>query len=170
MDMVKQAGIREWVQSIRERLAPKPKKRKVTAEDVVRHAAKRNHTVQMTYVDRHGKESTRETEPYEIKDGSYWGYSLDGDKPGIRRFKLDKIQSMKETPNTYHPRWAVKLARDYKIAGGQWGEGEKLPEGEERSIRMKYDNAIGGGRYTPKYRNSFIRMKLRGSNPYSNQL
>ena len=179
--MDKHAGIREKVQALRNRiremtgLSPKSKPRSLNAEQVLAHAAKNNHTLTMRYVDKKGKETVRETEPYEIKDGHYWGYSLDGPRPGIRKFKLDRIKALQETSHTYMPRWEVKLgsvggAKGYTIAGGQWGEGESLEPSLERSIRMKYDNAIGGGRYTPKYKNSFIKMKHRGSNPYTNQL
>lgn len=70
-------------------------------------AAKQRKIVIITYKDAKGNVSSRETEPYEIKDNAYWGWSLD--KNAIRKFSLDNILSATLTNKPYQPRFEVKL-------------------------------------------------------------
>lgn len=64
-------------------------------------------TVEIQYVDSEGRTSVRETEPYEIKEGRYWGYCYL--RQEIRQFKLENITSATLTDRTYIPRFPVKF-------------------------------------------------------------
>jgi predicted DNA-binding transcriptional regulator YafY len=75
--------------------------------ELLRKAAKDLNTVVITYQDSTGQISDRETEPYEIKDGKYWGFSLD--RGQIRQFTIGRIMNAYITSNKYRPRWAVKI-------------------------------------------------------------
>jgi hypothetical protein len=183
-EMQKEAGIRDFIRRLREKLtrgrakptpvqalpAPKPKP---DWEIPIREAGRNRQTVEIQYVDRHGAVSTREVEPYEIKDGHFWGYSLDANKPGIRRFNLERIQNIKPTSNTFDPRWEVKLAAAMRKPSrneGEWGETDFMPDGEDKRLRRAYERLREGNRYTVNKNNLYIKMKLRGGNPYSKQV
>lgn len=60
-------------------------------------------TVKITYRDKDGQTSSRETEPYEIKNGRYFGYCLQ--RNGIRGFTLANIISAELTGNRFTPRF-----------------------------------------------------------------
>jgi predicted DNA-binding transcriptional regulator YafY len=75
--------------------------------ETIKRAGKLKNTVIITYMDSKGEVTTRETEPYEIKDGAYYGYCLT--KNGIRRFVLTGIMSASMTNTIYSPRWEVKF-------------------------------------------------------------
>lgn len=64
-------------------------------------------TVEIQYVDSKGRTSVRETEPYEIKEGKYWGYCYR--RQEIRQFKLENITSASLTGRKYSPRFPVKV-------------------------------------------------------------
>ena len=180
-EMQKEAGIRDFVRRLLEKLtcgrakptprqAPKPKP---DWEIPIREAGRNRRTVKIQYVDRHGVVSTREVEPYEIKDGHFWGYSLDANKPGIRKFNLERIQNIKPTSNTFDPRWEVKLAAAMRKPSrneGEWGETDFMPDGEDKRLRRAYERLRKGNRYTVNKSNLYIKMKLRGGNPYSKQV
>jgi len=180
-EMKKEAGIRDFIRRLREKLtrgrakptpiqAPKPKP---NWEIPIREAGRNRQTVEIQYVDRHGAVSTREVEPYEIKDGHFWGYSLDANKPGIRKFNLERIQNIKPTSNTFDPRWEVKLAAAMRTPSrneGEWGETDFMPDGEDKRLRRAYERLRKGNRYTVNKSNLYIKMKLRGGNPYSKQV
>jgi len=59
------------------------------------------------YTDSNGDVTVRDTEPYEIKQGKYWGYCLA--KKGIRQFTLSNIVSAMVLNTRYTPRWPVKV-------------------------------------------------------------
>ena len=176
-EMQKEAGIRDFIRRLREKLTrgrakptPKPKP---NWEIPIREAGRNRRTVEIQYVDRHGAVSTREVEPYEIKDGHFWGYSLDTNKPGIRKFNLERIQNIKPTSNTFDPRWEVKLAAAMRKPSrneGEWGETDFVPDGEDKRLRRAYERLREGNRYTVNKSNLYIKMKLRGENPYSKQV
>ena len=183
-EMQKEAGIRDFIRRLREKLtrsrakptpvqalpAPKPKP---NWEIPIREAGRNRQTVEIQYVDRHGAVSTREVEPYEIKDGHFWGYSLDANKPGIRKFNLERIQNIKPTSNTFDPRWEVKLAAAMRKPSrneGEWGETDFMPDGEDKKLRRAYERLRKGNRYTVNKGNLYIKMRLRGGNPYSDQV
>jgi len=64
-------------------------------------------TVEIQYVDSKRRATIRETEPYEIKEGKYWGYCYV--RGSIRQFKLENIISASLTGQKYSPRFLVKL-------------------------------------------------------------
>jgi len=180
-EMQKEAGIRDFIRRLREKLTrgrakPTPiqaPKLKPNWEIPIREAGRNRQTVEIQYVDRHGAVSTREVEPYEIKDGYFWGYSLDTNKPGIRKFNLERIQNIKPTSNTFDPRWEVKLAAAMRTPSrneGEWGETDFMPDGEDKRLRRAYERLRNGNRYTVNKSNLYIKMKLRGGNPYSKQV
>ena len=74
---------------------------------IIVEAARARRTVRLWYVSSKGEVSIRETEPYEIKEGKYWGYCLE--RGSIRQFALDSIRDAIITDNTFSPRWPVKL-------------------------------------------------------------
>lgn len=73
----------------------------------IKNAARNQVTLIITYTKSNGETSVRETEPYEIKEGKYWGYCLNSQ--GIRQFNLERIVSAKVTKIQYSPRWPVKI-------------------------------------------------------------
>jgi len=56
---------------------------------------------------RSTKPGAREVEPYEIRGGDFFGF--DTEKEEIRRFKIDQIQNIEETDNSFDPRWDIKV-------------------------------------------------------------
>ncbi len=70
-------------------------------------AAMENKTVIITYKDKKGDMTERETEPYEVRGDKYWGYCKD--KNSIRQFSLLNVTNARITQNTYIPRWEVKI-------------------------------------------------------------
>ncbi len=64
-------------------------------------------TVEIQYIDSKRQTTIRETEPYEIKEGKYWGYCYVREE--IRQFKLENIISASLTGRKYSPRFPVKL-------------------------------------------------------------
>ena len=75
--------------------------------DIISKAALKNNIVEIAYKDSKGFITERVTEPYEIKDDSYYGFCVL--KNGIRRFKLSNILSAKILDKKYNPRWPVKI-------------------------------------------------------------
>ena len=74
---------------------------------IIREGGRTLTTVEIQYVDSKGQTSVRETEPYEIKEGKYWGYCCV--RGEIRQFKLDRIISASLTGRKYSPRFPVKV-------------------------------------------------------------
>jgi predicted DNA-binding transcriptional regulator YafY len=70
-------------------------------------AGRQRKTLIIKYKGKNGEVSSRETEPYEIKDGAYYGYDIEGGS--IKRFTLTNILGTEITENIYSPRWTVKL-------------------------------------------------------------
>ena len=73
----------------------------------IRQAAMDNVLVTINYIDSKGNFSERLIEPYEIKNGSLFGYCLD--KESIRNFKLSKISLVTRTNTRFTPRWAINI-------------------------------------------------------------
>lgn len=71
----------------------------------ISNAARKQKTVSITYRDEKGNVTQRETEPYELKDGRYFGHT----EKGIRGFKIDNIISAQETEHDFTPRWPIKI-------------------------------------------------------------
>ena len=53
---------------------------------------------------------------------------------------------------------------------GAWGETDFMPDGEDKRLRRAYERLRKGNRYTVNKNNLYIKMKLRGGNPYSKQV
>lgn len=77
--------------------------------DVIRSAAKKLKVVYLEYESPStGKYSVdRPVEPYEIKDGYFWGY--DRNEGSIKKFALEGILGATITQFSYSPRWPVKI-------------------------------------------------------------
>ena len=79
----------------------------MSIENTISKAGRNSVTVNIRYTDKKGDITHRETEPYEIKDGKYYGYCLS--RRAIRAFLLTNISSAEITNNHYNPRWPVNL-------------------------------------------------------------
>lgn len=55
----------------------------------------------------------------------------------------------------------LKISSKQPPLSEDWGEGEDMPEGIDRQIRMKLDNFKGGPRWHPS-QNEYIKMTRRG--------
>lgn len=75
--------------------------------DIIRTGAKDLKTVVITYQSKDGTITERETEPYDISNGKYWGYCLSSQ--GIRQFTIGNILTLYVTDTNYRPRWPVKI-------------------------------------------------------------
>lgn len=75
--------------------------------ETIKNAAKEQKLLQITYVDAKNKPSIRTIEPYEFKDDSLYGYCTV--KNGIRRFKLDNIQSAEIHLKEFKPRYPIQI-------------------------------------------------------------
>lgn len=64
---------------------------------------KDNIVAEIMYKDSKGSVSTREVEPYEIKDGSMYAYCLS--KNALRKFKLSNILLVKTRGEKFIPRY-----------------------------------------------------------------
>lgn len=73
----------------------------------IRDAAHDLNRVSITYTDANGMVTVRETEPYEIKDGKYWGFCME--RGSIRQFNLEKITSASVSKHKFVPRFPVKI-------------------------------------------------------------
>jgi len=73
----------------------------------VKEAAKNRVLLDITYRDGKGVISDRRTEPYELKDGSYFGYDVN--KQGIRNFKLDGITDAVVTKIPFIAQWEIQI-------------------------------------------------------------
>lgn len=73
----------------------------------IRSAAKQRTLLNLTYRDGKGNVTSRSTEPYEIRDDSYFGFDVD--KKAIRNFKIDQILSASATNTPYVPQWPVQI-------------------------------------------------------------
>ena len=62
-----------------------------------------NMIAEIMYKDSKGGVSTRDIEPYEIKDGSVYGYCLS--KNSIRNFKISNILLIKTKGKKFIPRY-----------------------------------------------------------------
>lgn len=72
-------------------------------ESTILNGISQNKTVRITYRDKEGRTSVRETEPYEIKNGRYFGYCLQ--RNSIRGFSLSNIVNAELTNNHFTPRF-----------------------------------------------------------------
>ena len=63
----------------------------------------------IVYTTAQGLIVVRDTEPYEIRDGRYWGYCDCEDAVGIRQFNIGNIHDAVVTEMSFRPRWPVKI-------------------------------------------------------------
>lgn len=75
--------------------------------NAIKDGAKNTKTVIISYKDTKGNVSERETEPYEVKEGKYYGYCLS--KNSIRAFNLSSILNARTTERIFLPRWEIKI-------------------------------------------------------------
>lgn len=69
-------------------------------------------TILIDYTEIDGSnEGLRELEPYSfrVKSNIEYFYGYDLSKTGIRSFKLDRINSVEITKNSFKPRWPVEF-------------------------------------------------------------
>lgn len=75
--------------------------------DKIHKAARHRRLLRITYTDSKGVPTSREVEPYEIKDGKLYAWCLSANS--IRAFKLTSIALAQVTDNTFDPRFPVKI-------------------------------------------------------------
>lgn len=81
--------------------------------DIIANAASHLHTVSLTYTDAKGQTSMREVEPYSLrpgKEGSTRFFGFDVTKQAIRGFRMDRINGVQLTGNSFVPKWVVEFA------------------------------------------------------------
>ena len=74
----------------------------------IEEAGHKRRNIRITYTDSKGDITIRTVEPYEVKDNKLYAYCTV--RQGIRAFKLERIQSVEITEQTFEPRFPVKLA------------------------------------------------------------
>lgn len=80
-------------------------------KEIISSAGKNRHTIILTAREQDGSVETREAEPYSyrIKDGHELLYCYDIKKRGTRTFIVINIISVKETDNSFNPRWTIEV-------------------------------------------------------------
>ncbi|MFA7709507.1 MAG: hypothetical protein WCY30_00205 [Candidatus Neomarinimicrobiota bacterium] len=100
-DFDKNAGLISWVNSLID------KYRKKRTGRILRDQADRHKIVTFNYTNRNGIKKVHKVEPYELRDGYFWGYDLDGGH--IKRFHASKLRNIKPGNRSYIPKWSVKM-------------------------------------------------------------
>jgi predicted DNA-binding transcriptional regulator YafY len=77
------------------------------AMSVIKKSGISNYVVKLKYIDSKGTITERMIEPYEIKEGKLYGYSIKDD--GIRSFKIESVLDATKTESKFVPRWPIKL-------------------------------------------------------------
>jgi predicted DNA-binding transcriptional regulator YafY len=79
--------------------------------DSIASAGRNLHTIIITAREDDGTIETREAEPYSYrnKGGDEKFFCYDIAKGGIRNFRVSNIISVRETENSYVPRWPVEV-------------------------------------------------------------
>lgn len=83
----------------------------MSIKETIASAGRNLHTIIITAREADGSIETREAEPYSyrMKGGDEKFYCFDINKNGIRNFHTSQIISVKETQNTFTPRWPVEV-------------------------------------------------------------
>lgn len=76
--------------------------------DEIRNSAKQRKLLSITYRDNKAQITTRTVESYEIKNGILF-YGFDVEKDEIRSFKLNGILKAEVLPETFTPRFPIKI-------------------------------------------------------------
>lgn len=71
----------------------------------ISEAARKKQKVRIRYRDKTNNVTERETEPYEFKNGRYFGCT----ESGIRGFNIDSIISAEFMNETFMPKWPIKI-------------------------------------------------------------
>jgi len=79
--------------------------------DTIQKSLAHAKVLNFNYMDRNGKKSARNVEPYKIVRESngdiiLWAYCLDNN--GIRRFKINSIRKIKQLSYKFEPRWPLE--------------------------------------------------------------
>ena len=82
-------------------------KRNLQHMSKIKSSGENKSMVELKYKDSSGNISTRFVEPYKLDGNDFWGY--DPEKNSIRRFKVKNIKSIKQTKNTFEPRWNIEM-------------------------------------------------------------
>lgn len=78
-------------------------------KEIIANAGRNLKTVKIDYTEKDGSnEGWREVEPYSFRSGNlFFGY--DTRKNGTRAFKIDRINKIEITNNSYVPKWNVEF-------------------------------------------------------------
>jgi predicted DNA-binding transcriptional regulator YafY len=83
----------------------------MSIRDIISSAGRNLHTIIITAREDDGSFETRETEPYSYRitgnDEKFFCYDIK--KGGMRNFHVSNIISVKETSQTFTPRWPVEV-------------------------------------------------------------
>lgn len=75
---------------------------------IAKEAANNLKLLRFDYTKRDGTSNTYLTEPYEIKEGFYWGFKV-AHEGGIRKFDISQIENAMVVDQNYSPQWPVKI-------------------------------------------------------------
>lgn len=77
----------------------------------IESAGQNLHTVILTAMEADGSIDTREAEPYSYRvvNGKDLFFCYDIKKGGLRSFRVPRILKVKETNNSFKPRWEVEF-------------------------------------------------------------
>jgi len=80
-------------------------------KEIISSAGRNKHTIILTAREEDGTIETREAEPYSyrVKNNHELFYCYDILKQGTRTFIVTSIISVKETDNTFVPRWPIEV-------------------------------------------------------------
>ncbi len=83
----------------------------MSIKQTIASAGRNRHTIILTAREKDGSIETREAEPYSYRfeKGRQYLYCYDILKQDIRKFLVSNIVSVKETNNTFMPRWPVEV-------------------------------------------------------------
>jgi predicted DNA-binding transcriptional regulator YafY len=75
---------------------------------VAKEAADSLKLLRFDYTKRDGTSNTYLTEPYEIKEGFYWGFKV-AHEGGIRKFDISQIERALVVDQIFSPRYPIKI-------------------------------------------------------------
>lgn len=83
----------------------------MSIKDDIASAGHNHHTIIIVASEEDGSVETREAEPYSyrVKNGHELFYCYDIAKQGTRSFVVSRIISVKETNQSFIPRWEVEV-------------------------------------------------------------
>lgn len=83
----------------------------MSIKDTIHSAGQNCHTVLITAREKDGSTETREAEPYSYRAtaGTEKFFCYDIRKEGVRNLSISNIISVKETNNSFTPRWPIEV-------------------------------------------------------------